>query len=64
MAGSRVRLQLKTNSISMGLKARWGKKLAIAVFLFIKLIRGNCILSALSINVKTQKFEEVIGVLS
>lgn len=48
----------------MGLKARWDKKLGIAMFLFIKLVRGKCILPALSLNMKLQKFENVIEVLS
>lgn len=48
----------------MGLEARGDKKLGIAMFLFINLIRQKCILPASSLNMKIQKFENVIEVLS
>lgn len=48
----------------MGLKARRDKKLGIAMFLFMKLIRGKCILPASSLNMKIRKFENIIEVLS
>lgn len=48
----------------MGLRARRNKKLGTAVFLLIKLIRGNCVLPASSPNIKIQKFENIVEVLS
>lgn len=48
----------------MGFKARRNKKLGTAMFLLINLIRGNCVLPASSPNIKIQKFENVVEVLS